>query len=63
MLFDNIFSLEDRKKILLQANANLHIDFALNGASGEKIYKMFDSAFELEHKIQANRIKLLDSWL
>jgi len=59
MLFDNIFSLEDRKRLLLQANANLHIDFALNGANSEKIYKMFDSAFKLEHKIQAIELNYL----
>ena len=59
MLFDNIFSLEDRKKLLLQANSESYIDFALNGESGEKIYKMFDSAFELEHKIQAIELNYL----
>ena len=32
---------------------------ALNGESGEKIYKLFDSTFELEHKIQAVQLNYL----
>lgn len=52
MLFDSIFTIEKRKEILLQCDSSLYIDFALNGESAEKIYSLFDNAFELEHKIE-----------
>lgn len=51
MLFDNMFSIEKRKEILLQCDSSLYIQFALNGDNQEMIYTMFDNAFELEHKI------------
>lgn len=52
MLFDSIFTIEKKKQILLETDSNLYIDFALNGESPEKIYTLFDSAFELKHKIE-----------
>lgn len=52
MLFDSIFKIEDRKRLLLECDSSLYIDFAINGESNEKIYNLFDNAFELEHKIQ-----------
>lgn len=52
MLFDSIFTIEKRKQILLESNSSLYIDFAINGESAEKIYSLFDSAFEIKHKIK-----------
>lgn len=52
MLFDSIFTIEKKKQILLETDSNLYIDFSLNGESPEKIYSLFDSAFELKHKIE-----------
>lgn len=52
MLFDSIFPIEKKKELLLESDSSLYIDFALNGESSEKIYALFDNAFELEHKIE-----------
>lgn len=52
MLFDSIFTIEKRKQLLLETDSSLYIDFAINGESAEKIYTLFDNAFELEHKIE-----------
>lgn len=52
MLFDDMFSIETRKRLLQESDSSLYIDFAINGDNKERIYKMFDSAFELEHKIE-----------
>lgn len=52
MLFDSMFSIEKRKELLLKCDSSLYLDFALNGDNQERIYEMFDSAFELKHKIE-----------
>jgi len=52
MLFDSFFPIEKRKELLLESDSSLYIDFALNGENAEKIYSLFDNAFELEHKIE-----------
>ena len=52
MLFDSIFTIEKKKQLLLESDSSLYIDFAINGESAEKIYTLFDNAFELEHKIE-----------
>lgn len=52
MLFDSIFTIEKKKQILLETDSNLYIDFAINGESPEKIYTLFDNAFELEQKVE-----------
>ena len=52
MLFDSIFSIEKRRQLLLESDSSLYIDFAINGESAEKVYTLFDNAFELEHKIE-----------
>lgn len=53
MLFNSIFKIEDKKNLLLECDSSLYIDFALNGESAEKINALFNSAFEIKHKIQA----------
>lgn len=52
MIFNNIFPIEKRKEILLKTDSSLYTYFALNGENPEEIFKMFDSAFELKHKIE-----------
>ena len=52
MLFDSIFTIEEKKQMLLESDFSLYIDFAINGESREKIYTLFDNAFELNHKIK-----------
>ena len=52
MLFDSIFTIEKKKQLLLESDSSLYIDFAINGESAEKIYTLFDNAFELKHKIE-----------
>ena len=52
MLFDSIFTIQKKKEILLKVDSSLYIDFAINGESANKIYELFDNAFELEHKIE-----------
>ena len=37
---------------IIDIKAIKYIDFAINGESAEKIYSLFDNAFELEHKIE-----------
>ena len=52
MLFDSIFSIEKKKQLLLESDSSLYIDFAINGESEEKVYNLFNNAFELEHKVE-----------
>lgn len=52
MLFDNIFSIEKRKELLLKCDSSLYLEFALNGDNQEIIYEMFNNAFKLEDKIK-----------
>lgn len=52
MLFDSIFTIEKRKEILQESDSSLYIEFALNGESAEKIYNLFEQAFEIEDKIE-----------
>ncbi len=52
MLFDNMFSIEDKKEILSKADSSFSIDFALNDIDNQQVYNIFDNAFKLEHKIE-----------
>lgn len=52
-IFDNMFSIQERKNILQEIDSSLSLTFILNGNDSQMIYNMFDEAFSLEDKVNA----------